>query len=166
MITLSQEEFNQQSSSGTNSLEKIYQGKTIEGGPVFSLGNLKAAESYCKRFARKKAGAICIIVQEKSFLRIWNEAVETGQNTTSNLTPLISDEREVETSSNSVSVEAEFVNFCQKLLAEYIGPIASVVCKKTLGKKPNLSRTEFVEILAEKISDPNQAQEFKQAVLD
>ena len=63
-------------------------------------------------------------------------------------------------------VEAEFIKFCKKKLAMHIGPIAQMLCKKTLAKNPNLTRTEFVEILAKKIPDPNQALEFKTEMLE
>lgn len=170
MTVLSIEEFNQQSSSGINSLEKIYQGKSIEGGPVFSLNNLQAATLYCERFSKKQNGAICIIVKEKGFFRIWSEthqdnyqALEKPKKSPANL-PL--PEKTQSTSANSLPVEAEFIAVCQKLLAEYIGPVAPIICKKTLAKKPNLTRAQFVEILTQKISDPNQAREFKQAILE
>ena len=161
MTILSQEEFKQQSSSGTNSLEKIYQGRSIEGGPVFSLKNLQAAELYCAKFSIKHAGAICIIVQENNFLRIWNENFEIVPNAVTNVSL---PEEELDFSLNSLPVEAEFADLCEKTLANYIGPVAQMICKKTLVKKPHLNRAEFVEILAKKISDPDQAQEFKQAV--
>ncbi|MDJ0569175.1 MAG: hypothetical protein QNJ53_09005 [Pleurocapsa sp. MO_192.B19] len=157
MTVLSIEEFNQQSSSGINSLEKIYQGKSIEGGPVFSLTNLQAATLYCERFSKKQNGAMCIIVKEKGFFRIWSE---THQDNYQAL------EKPKKSPANSLPVEAEFIAVCQKLLAEYIGPVAPIICKKTLAKKPNLTRAQFVEILTQKISDPNQAREFKQAILE
>ena len=163
MTILSQEEFKQQSSSGSNSSEKIYQGRAIEGGPVFSLRNLQATELYCERFSRKQAGAICIIVKENNFLRIWSENFEIAPNAATNVS-LSEDEPEI--SPNSLPVQAEFADFCQKTLANYIGPVAQMICKRTLAKKPHLNRAEFVTILAKKISDPDQAQEFQQAVLD
>ena len=163
MTILSQEEFKQQSSSGTNSLEKIYQGRSIEGGPVFSLKNLQAAELYCEKFSGKHAEAICIIVKENSFLRIWSENFEISPNAVTNV---LLPEDELEFSLNSLPVEAEFADLCEKTLAHYIGPVAQMICKKTLVKKPHLNRAEFVAILAKKIPDPDQAQEFKQAVLD
>ncbi|MGB5714181.1 MAG: hypothetical protein WBM44_25125 [Waterburya sp.] len=167
MTILSQEEFKQKSSPGANSLEKIYQGRSIKGGPVFSLGHLQTAELYCEKFSRKQAGSICIIVKEKSFLRIWSENFEISPEISLNATNDVSlSENETEISPNSLPVQADFADFCQKTLANYIGPIAQMICKKTLANKPNLSRTEFVGILAKKISDPNQAQEFQQAVLD
>ncbi len=157
MNVLSLEEFKEKSVAGVNSLEKIYQEKTIIAGPVFSLTNVKAAKQYCHKFTKEAGGAICIIVEEKSFFRIWSENLQYQQKSLKKQTKKVT--------ANSLGIEAEFVAICQKLLAEYIGPVAPVVCKKTLAKKANLTREQFVEILAKKISDPQQAKEFQQAVL-
>ena len=157
MTVLSLEEFQEQSVAGANSREKIYQEKTIIAGPVFSLANLKAADQYCHKFTKEAAGATCIIVKEKSFFRIWSETLQNKQQTPIKQTK--------EISTNPLAIEAEFVAICQKLLTEYIGPVAPIVCKKTLAKNANLTREQFVEILAKKISDPQQAKEFQQAVL-
>ncbi|MEO1340486.1 MAG: hypothetical protein AAFV28_04915 [Cyanobacteria bacterium J06635_13] len=161
MTILFQKEFQIQSREGPNSLERIYQGKSFKGGPVFSEQNLPAAELYCERYGRKQAGAMCIIVREKSFLRIWSEVRQTEPDTV-----LDFESSEEETPINSLPVQKEFTSFCQNLLAQQIGPIAAMICKKTLAKNPNLNRTEFVTILAKKISDPTKAAEFKRATLD
>jgi len=163
MTILSQREFDQRSSPGKNSLEKIFQGKSIERGPVFSLDSLKAAEGYCDRFCRKQQGGICLVVKGQSFIRIWSEAVEedTQEHFSSESSSI-----ETTASINALPLTTEFAEFCQQLLAEQIGPIAGMICKKTLKKKPNASRIEFVDTLAKKISDPTQAEEFKQAALE
>lgn len=170
MAVLSIEEFKAQSSSGANSWEKIYQGNILVAGPLFSLPNLKAAVLYCQRFTRKTGGATCIIVRDKSFLRIWSENLQNKQQTVKSplkVTPKSSSSKQTKKlSANSLPIEAEFVNLCKKLLAEYIGPVAPILCKKTLAKNANSTREEFVEILAKKISDPQQATEFRQKALD
>jgi|GEM_PF-6634269 len=161
MTILSPAEFKFQSKKGVNSLERIYKGKSLEAGPVFSIDNLDAANLYCRRFSYKQDGAKCIIVKDESFLRIWSEAVQTEKESCQ--------DSEIEDSGiliNSLPVQSEFIDFCQKLLADEIGPIAGMICKKTLSKKPNLTRTEFVTILAKKISDPTLSQKFKQAALE
>ena len=170
MAVLSIEEFKEQSSVGAHSSEKIYQGKTIVAGPVFSLTNFKAAALYCKRFTRKTGGALCIIVRERSFLRIWSENIHHKQQNLKKKTKVASQSSSAKdntkASANLLPVEPEFVVFCQKILAEYIGPVAPILCKKTLAKKTNLTHEQFVEILAKKISDPQEATEFRQAVLE
>ena len=161
MTILLQEEFDDRSSAGINSLERIYQGKSVKGGPVFSANNIQAANSYCQQFSRKQNGAICIIVKDKFFLRIWSEVATDGAAISQETKSL-----EAETSVDSMPVQPNFVTFCRQLLANEIGPIAGTVCNKTLAKNPSLTRTEFVTILAKKIADPTQAQKFRQAALD
>lgn len=156
---LFQEEFEHQSTEGHNSLERIYQGLSFEGGPVFSSEHLTAAQLYCQRFSQNRDGAMCLIIREKSFLRIWSEVAPEEPDATDDFTL-------EEDSINSLLVQAEFADFCQKLLAEYIGPIAGMICKKTLAKRPNLTRSEFVEILCKKIPDPILVKKFKEATLE
>lgn len=62
-------------------------------------------------------------------------------------------------------IETGFLNRCKKELAEYIGPIASIVCQRTLIRSPELSETEFVEALAQQIPNQKQALEFKRRLL-
>ena len=159
MQILSIEEFDEQCDAKVNSQKKIYQGRTLIGGPVFPLTDVEAAQSYYKIFNSQQAEKICLIVKDKNFLRIWTEAEETA---TASDGLLSSENRNV---SNRVPVEIEFTNNCQELLAQYIGPVAQIICKKTLVKKPNLTRKEFVDILAKQISNPQQAEEFKQRTL-
>lgn len=160
MQVLSIEEFNKQCNAKVNSRQKIYQGKTLTGGPVFPLTDIQAAQSYCKIFSSQQAEKICLIVKDKNFLRIWTEAEIETVKTSDDLLSL-----ENKKFSEPVAVEIEFANSCRELLAQYIGPIAQIICKKTLAKKPNLTREEFVDILAKQISSSQQAQEFKQRIL-
>ena len=160
MQILSIKEFDEQCDAKVDSQKKIYRGKTLIGGPVFPLTDVEAAQSYYKIFNSQQAEKICLIVKDKNFLRIWTEAkIETA--TTSD--DLLSSENQ--NVSNRVPVEIEFTNNCQELLVQYIGPVAQIICKKTLAKKPNITRKEFVDILAKQISNSQQAEEFKQRTL-
>ena len=164
-MILSIEEFNAQCSIADNSSQKVYRGKTIVGGPVFPLTDVEAAQAYCEIFTHKQSAETCLIVKEKNFLRIWiedrslEEPKEPSYGRSSS---------EIKQTSNrsSLPVEAEFINNCQESLAQYIGPIARVICRKTIAKKPNLTRMEFIRILAGKISDPQQAEEFERQFLE
>ncbi len=158
MQILSIKEFDAQCSA-IDSLKKVYQGKTLVGGPVFPLTDIQAAQSYCKIFSSQQAEKICLIVEDKNFLRIWTETEETADSDND----LLSSKNQ--NVSERTPIDIEFTNNCQKLLAQYIGPIAQIVCKKTLAKKPNLTRKKFVDLLAKQISNSQQAREFKQRIL-
>ena len=162
MSLLSLEEFERQSVSSNSSSERIYQGESIKQGPVFSLENPNAATLYCQRFSKVKNGAVCIIVREKSFLRVWSQA-NTSKQTNKKAFPL---NAKTEISLDDMRVDSSFSEACRQKLAVLIGPIADIICKKTLAKKPNMSRKELVGILAKKIPDSNQALEFKQELLN
>ncbi len=63
------------------------------------------------------------------------------------------------------SLDPNFIRRCQQELAEYIGPIAAIVCQRTLAKNPELSATQFVDALAKKIPNPKHALEFQRRFL-
>lgn len=58
-----------------------------------------------------------------------------------------------------------FINRCKHELAELIGPIASLICQRTITKNPELSATEFIEALAKKIPNQKQASDFQKRLL-
>lgn len=62
-------------------------------------------------------------------------------------------------------VSAEFVSRSRQELAEFIGPMASIICSQTLAKNPHLSTVEFVQALAKKIPNSQDAQKFKNILL-
>lgn len=159
MQILSIKEFDEQCDAKVNSQTKIYRGKTLIGGPVFPLTDVEAAQSYYKIFSSQQIEKICLIVKDKNFLRIWTEAEETDFSGDD----LLSSENQ--NVFDRVPVEIEFTNNCQELLVQYIGPVGQIICKKTLAKKPNITRQEFVNILAKQISNSQQAEEFKQRTL-
>ncbi|NES22711.1 MAG: serine/threonine protein kinase [Symploca sp. SIO3E6] len=62
-------------------------------------------------------------------------------------------------------IEPDFIQHCQQELAEFIGPISTIVCQRTLAKNPAFSATEFVDALAKQIPNQQQAVEFQQRLL-
>ncbi|MCC0176321.1 serine/threonine protein kinase [Waterburya agarophytonicola K14] len=62
-------------------------------------------------------------------------------------------------------IPSDFVDRCRHELAEFIGPMAGIICNQTLSNNPGLSSSEFVLALATKISDSQDAQKFKQHLL-
>jgi serine/threonine protein kinase len=62
-------------------------------------------------------------------------------------------------------LDPNFISRCQQELAQFIGPMASIICQRILSKNPTISPTDFVEALAHKIPDPKQAEEFQRRVL-
>jgi serine/threonine protein kinase len=62
-------------------------------------------------------------------------------------------------------LDPSFIARCQQELAQFIGPMASIICQRTLSKNTKISAVEFVSALAQKIPDPKQAEEFQKLLL-
>ncbi|MDJ0576729.1 MAG: serine/threonine-protein kinase [Xenococcaceae cyanobacterium MO_234.B1] len=63
------------------------------------------------------------------------------------------------------NLSPEFVHQCRRELAEFIGPIATIICDQTLAHNPYLSNSEFIRALAERIPDSQISQQFQQKLL-
>lgn len=62
------------------------------------------------------------------------------------------------------SVSETFMGHCRQKLAEFVGPMASVVCDRTLARNPLQSERELVEALANQIPNRQDSQQFKQGM--
>lgn len=67
--------------------------------------------------------------------------------------------------SSTSSLDAELVYYCERELAEFIGPISKLVCQRILKQSPNLIISEFIEALARFIPIPQDAQFFQQRLI-
>ncbi|NJK28987.1 MAG: hypothetical protein HC851_09320 [Acaryochloris sp. RU_4_1] len=56
------------------------------------------------------------------------------------------------------------IAFCQEQLAEIIGPIAYMICDRTLAQTPDLKLMDFVKALAQQIPNQQKALEFQRRV--
>lgn len=56
---------------------------------------------------------------------------------------------------------SDFVDRCERSLAQYIGPVASFAVDEVLARHHNLDRLRFVEQLAAEIPNPDEAQAFR-----
>lgn len=62
-------------------------------------------------------------------------------------------------------IEPDFLSRCQKELAQLIGPMSSILCKRILNQNPTISAQELVETLAKRIPDHQQAEKFRRRLL-
>ena len=60
-----------------------------------------------------------------------------------------------------VADNPEFLNYCQKQLTSFVGPLARVMTQQTLEEKPDILSKEIVEDLAQKIPDAKRAEDFR-----
>ncbi|HEY9850053.1 MAG TPA: adenylate/guanylate cyclase domain-containing protein [Leptolyngbyaceae cyanobacterium] len=63
------------------------------------------------------------------------------------------------------TIEASFLQICERELAKLIGPMAKFIVQETISKQPNSSRKQLVEALAKQIPTPQKAQEFSRKLL-
>ncbi|MGB5631662.1 MAG: serine/threonine-protein kinase [Waterburya sp.] len=68
-------------------------------------------------------------------------------------------------SSFNRQITPEFIERCRQQLAEFIGPMASIVCKRAIQQNPNMTESELSLALAKAISNPQQAKDFQQRLL-
>ncbi|MCW5314698.1 protein kinase [Nostoc sp. KVJ3] len=62
-------------------------------------------------------------------------------------------------------INDSFVHQCERDLADLIGPIAKFLVQKAVKSSGQISRTEFVKILASQIPEPQKALQFQQRLL-
>ncbi|MEH2353615.1 serine/threonine-protein kinase [Nostoc sp.] len=62
-------------------------------------------------------------------------------------------------------ISDKFLEECERELAKLIGPIAKFIVQKTVKSSGQISRAEFVKILASKIPEPQKALQFQQRLL-
>lgn len=79
---------------------------------------------------------------------------------------LTSAERTQTKTGKTQAIDARFLHQCQEYLAEIIGPIVSSLIQEVLESHPRISSDELVHILAKEISNPKQAKEFSQRLLN
>ncbi|NJM20718.1 MAG: serine/threonine protein kinase [Richelia sp. RM2_1_2] len=60
-----------------------------------------------------------------------------------------------------VSLNPQFVDYCQQQLTSFVGPLASVVMQQTLDENPDIASKEFIEVLANKIPNVQRAEDFR-----
>jgi serine/threonine protein kinase len=61
-------------------------------------------------------------------------------------------------------LDANFISYCQQELAQFVGPMASILCQRILNSNSSLTAMEFIEALAKKIPDSKQAENFKKRI--
>lgn len=60
------------------------------------------------------------------------------------------------------TVNPVFVDLCQQILIQLIGPIAPLLCQQTFAQNPHIEQSKFIELMAQQIPDAKRVTEFKQ----
>lgn len=64
------------------------------------------------------------------------------------------------TPQSSSAITPDFIQRCEKQLAQYIGPMASFIIEETIADNPDISPYQLVEYISREIQDPQAAVEF------
>ena len=145
-----------QSVPGDSSSQIIFQNKLLTRGPDFAKNLQEVAMEFCRTYAGPKN--LCLVVENSSYLSVWKEDSETATLNSDN-------QRLLNSAQKQIPLESSFISRCQQELAELIGPIAFLVCERTVSENPTIGRTQLVQFLAEQISAREQAQRFKKRLL-
>lgn len=60
-----------------------------------------------------------------------------------------------------VAVNQEFLEYCQRELTSFVGPLASILIKHTLKRHPEIAPKEFIEVLTAALPDAKVADKFR-----
>ncbi len=103
-----------------------------------------------------------IIVKEDRGLSLWSLDNSVGIKPNQNF-PQSTELQE--NAANRNKLDEDFISYCSTKMAEFIGPIASLVVKKTLDGNREMNKREFIEALAREIPNPQLANEFQMLLL-
>ncbi|BAZ46629.1 serine/threonine protein kinase [Chondrocystis sp. NIES-4102] len=66
---------------------------------------------------------------------------------------------------NNSKITKEFIQRCSQELAEFVGPMAMIICARIVKQNPNISQQDLCAALAKSIDNPTQAKIFQQRLL-
>ena len=162
---ISAEEFKQKTFASFNKQEKKYQDKLLNAGPVFSQKNKNLALQYCHSY--HKNHQVCLVVDSQHYLQVWYE--ENQLSSPIETKPKSKNNRDINHDHNlqyPLLIDSTFVDHCQQILVELIGPMATIICKRAATQNPHIEQSQFIELVAKQVPDPVKVEEFKQKLLD
>lgn len=159
MTIITWSEFLLKTTDSNQSQTKIYENKILTKGPIFSLQNKSSAIKYREVYSQ----GLCLLVETKYYFQVWQEIVNQEVMQTNNNQQIASSTAIAAKSSDFLKNKytPEFLTAAKELLSEYIGPIASIVCQKTLLKNPDLTYQELIDTLAKKIPSSDDSRNFR-----
>ena len=95
----------------------------------------------------------------------WLKPSDTFQSIQDQTKTASSNNNSTQSIASHQQISSQFIDRCCHNLAEFIGPIATIICSQTLAANPHSSSVEFVQALAKKIPNTQDAEQFKQSLL-
>lgn len=147
--------------------ERFYQDKLLIPSVIFAVKHKKAAVRYSQVFRHINPALYLILVREDNYIQIWYEKgepvkskKEKGEKEEVSVKHIPEEVVEAEsTAPNDILVDGEFIEICQNLLMEYLGPFSKIIIKKNVAKKPQLLRNELIVSLIEEVMNKPHGEE-------
>ncbi len=123
----------------------VFQGREFVVGPSFSTNNKSIGINFC--IQEEQQGHRCLLVESSSSITVW-KYTKTKKS------------KPIDYQLSKAEKEA-LVDRCRLELTKCIGPMAALIIDELEDKANNMSRIQFVDMIAEQIPDPKIALAFK-----
>ena len=169
MFIISVEEFNRQARYSSDFSGKIYHQKRLSPGVIFSIKQKEAALSYCRNWMSENPSFLCLLVEDTYQLQVWYEQLNRQSISQDEPKNSSKENADLLLKSRELQIDRKFVEGCQQILTDFIGPIAKIVVKKVVSQNPRCDREEFILRLIQELPQERQkelTQPLKQLISD
>ena len=150
-----------QSLPGHKTSQIIFRNKILTRGPDFAAKLWQTAKQYCERYY--DPNRLCVLVEHSSYVSVWKENNEMPTDVREKKTQVLALETQQPI---QIELNDESIARCKQELAEFIGPISSIVCDQILAENPNIKIQEFIKAIAKQVPDKDKADEFELRFID
>ncbi|MGF1486938.1 MAG: hypothetical protein ACFBSE_07480 [Prochloraceae cyanobacterium] len=159
LLFTTREKLELQSVRGQKSSQIVFRDKILTRGPDFARKLWQKAKQYCESYYN--SDILCVLVDHSSYVSIWKEYDRNPEIASKQeQTGATETDRSVE-----IELTPELISRYQQELAEYIGPIAALVCEQALAENPNLEIKEFIKTISDRVPDRDRAEELEKRLL-
>lgn len=160
LLYTTREKLELQSIPGNKSSQIVFQNKLLTRGPDFARKLWEKAKQYCE--SCYDPNSLCVLVEHPAYVSVWKEDNEIAALKQRNTPKTAPDPEKI----TPVELNTELISRAQAELAQFIGPIASLICDRTLAEgNHNLDGKEFIKALAAQIPDSDEAKVFERRLL-
>lgn len=160
LLFTTREKLELQSIPGGKSSQIVFQNKLLTRGPDFARKLWEKAKKYCE--SSYDPDSLCVLVEHPAYVSVWKE-----DNESATVGDIATQQRENFAESTSrIEINRDLIVRSQQELAQLIGPIAKLICDRTLAEgNHHMDGREFIKALAEQIPDRDEAKKFERRML-
>lgn len=160
LLFTTREKLELQSVPAGKSSQIVFQNKLLTRGPDFARKLWEKAKKYCEN--SYDPNSLCVLVEHPAYVSVWKE---DSENAVEKAIETVTAEKS-SAQTNRIELDTESIARARKELAQFIGPIASLVCDRTLAEgNHNMDGREFIKALAKQIPDSDEAKIFERRLL-